>query len=135
MRITCNSSAPEIVATCKRLMMVLLKKWSAIGIQSERVILVNKQNFAPVIPVVKKSINADIIAPSALISPSNRLRTGVAICQIPKRADEKMTALINEYLVSDSLMNRPRKILSSIATLMIFPTMQKMKNNIPVCLP
>jgi len=78
----------------------------AIGIQSEPVIFVSKQNFAPVIPVVKTSTRAEITAPGTLISPSSSLRTGAAICQMPNRTDERTTALKNEYLVSDSLMNR-----------------------------
>lgn len=87
------------------------------------------------IAVVIKSIMADITAPAVLISPSNKLRTGAAICQMPNRIDEKAAALIKEYLVSYSQINNPRKIPSSITTLIRFPITQKAKNNRPVCLP
>lgn len=102
------------------------------GIQSEPVILVSSPNLAPVIAVVNNSISADITAPAGLISPSIRLRTGAAMCQIPNKTEEKMSAFINEYFFSASLMNKPLKTPSSITTLMMFPIMQKAKNINPV---
>ena len=117
---------------CKIFTTVLFIKWSVIGSHKEPDILVSKQNFAPVIPVVKNNINIIINIPPKLRSPSIKLRSGATKCQNPNNTEEIITAIKKLYLFSAIFKNSPRKTPSSITTLIILPTMQRTKNQNPV---